>query len=163
MSLLLVVGGSGIIFLLAYLTYGRFLSRTVFRLDDRRITPAVEQNDGLDYVPAKKGMLLGQHFSAIAAAGPINGPILAGVLFGWAPALIWILVGSVLIGGVHDMGSLIASIRHEARSITDVIRAHVSRRAWALFMVFIWITLVYISVAFTDITAASFVGTVTLE
>jgi carbon starvation protein len=163
MSLLWVVGGSGLFFLLAYFTYGRFLARKVFRLDDRRVTPAVELNDGLDYVPAKKGMLLGQHFSAIAAAGPINGPILAGVLFGWAPALIWILVGSVLIGGVHDMGSLIASIRHKARSITDVIRTNVSRRAWALFMVFIWITLVYIIVAFTDITAGSFVGTVTLE
>ena len=163
MSLLWVVGGSGLFLLLAYFTYGRFLARKVFRLDDRRITPAVEKNDGLDYVPAKKGMLLGQHFSAIAAAGPINGPILAGVLFGWAPALIWILIGSVLIGGVHDMGSLIASIRHKARSITDVIRTNVSRRAWALFMVFIWITLVYIIVAFTDITAASFVGTVTLE
>ncbi|NOU35418.1 MAG: carbon starvation protein A [Kiritimatiellaceae bacterium] len=163
MSLFLVVGGSGLFLLLAYFTYGRFLARKVFRLDDSRITPAVELNDGLDYVPAKKGMLLGQHFSAIAAAGPINGPILAGVLFGWAPALIWILIGSVLIGGVHDMGSLIASIRHEARSITEVIRTHVSRRAWALFMVFIWITLVYIIVAFTDITAGSFIGTVTLE
>jgi carbon starvation protein len=163
MSLLWIVGGSGLFFLLAYFTYGRFLARKVFRLDDSRVTPAVELNDGLDYVPAKKGMLLGQHFSAIAAAGPINGPILAGVLFGWAPALIWILIGSVLIGGVHDMGSLIASIRHKARSITDVIRTNVSRRAWALFMVFIWITLVYIIVAFTDITAGSFVGTVTLE
>lgn len=163
MSILLIVAGAGAIFLAAYFTYGKFLSKRVFALDDSKKTPAVEMNDGLDYVPAKKGMLLGQHFSAIAAAGPINGPILAGVMFGWAPALFWIIIGSIFIGGVHDMGSLIASVRHKARSITDVIRTNVSKRAWILFMIFIWITLVYIIVAFTDITASSFVGTVTLE
>lgn len=163
MSILLIVAGSGVLFLLAYLTYGKFLAKKVFALDDSRKTPAVEVNDGVDFVPAKKDMLLGQHFSAIAAAGPINGPILAGVMFGWAPALFWIIIGSIFIGGVHDMGSLIASVRHKARSITDVIRTNVSKRAWILFMLFIWITLVYIIVAFTDITASSFVGTVTLE
>ncbi len=163
MSILLIVAGTGAIFLLAYLTYGKFLSKKVFELNDGKKTPAVEVNDGNDFVPAKKGMLMGQHFSAIAAAGPINGPILAGVMFGWAPALFWIIVGSIFIGGVHDMGSLVASVRHKARSITDVIRTNVSKRAWILFMVFIWITLVYIIVAFTDITASSFVGTVTLE
>jgi carbon starvation protein len=163
MNILFVVAGAAVLFAIAYLAYGRFLAKRVFGLDDANKTPAVEINDGLDYVPAKKGMLLGQHFSAIAAAGPINGPILAGVMFGWAPALFWIVLGSIFIGGVHDMGSLIASVRHKARSITDVIRANVSNRAWVLFMLFIWITLVYIIVAFTDITASSFVGTVTLE
>jgi carbon starvation protein len=132
-------------------------------LDDTKETPAVSINDGLDYVPAKKGMLMGQHFSAIAAAGPINGPILAGVMFGWVPALIWVLIGSVFIGGVHDMGSLVASIRHQAKSITEVIRINVSNRAWILFMIFVWIALVYVIIAFTDITASSFVGLVTLE
>jgi carbon starvation protein len=163
MSILLVVAGSAIVFILAYLTYGKYLSRRVFGLDDSKTTPAVEVNDGNDFVPAKKGMLLGQHFSAIAAAGPINGPILAGAMFGWAPALFWIIVGSIFIGGVHDMGSLVASIRNKARSITDVIRVNVSKRAWILFMIFIWITLIYIIVAFTDLTAGSFVGAVTLE
>jgi carbon starvation protein len=163
MNILFVVAGSAVIFVLAYLTYGKFLAKKVFALDDGRKTPSVEVNDGLDYVPAKKNMLLGQHFSAIAAAGPINGPILAGVMFGWAPALFWIIVGSIFIGGVHDMGSLIASVRHKARSITDVIRTNVSNRAWIVFMLFIWITLVYIIVAFTDLTAGSFVGLVTLE
>ncbi|MGE5544688.1 MAG: carbon starvation protein A, partial [Bacillota bacterium] len=124
---------------------------------------AVSMNDGVDYVPAKKGMLMGQHFSAVAAAGPINGPILAGVLFGWVPALLWVLLGSVFIGGIHDMGSLVASIRHKARSITEVIRINVSTRAWVLFMLFIWLALVYVIIAFTDITASSFVGVVTLE
>lgn len=163
MNVLFVVIGSCIVLLVAYKTYGRFLSKKVFRLDDTKITPAVEHNDGVDYVPAKKGMLLGQHFSAIAAAGPINGPIIAGVMFGWGPALIWVLLGSIFIGGIHDMGSLVASIRHKARSITEVIKVNVSKRAWILFMLFIWIALVYIIVAFTDITASSFIGIINLE
>ena len=106
---------------------------------------------------------MGQHFSAIAAAGPVNGPILAAVMFGWVPALVWVLLGSIFIGGVHDMGSLVASVRHKAKSISEVVRENVSPRAWLLFMVFIWITLVYVIVAFTDITASSFVGNITLE
>jgi len=163
MSILVVVAGCAVIFIVAYLTYGKFLAKKVFGLDDARTTPAVEMNDGLDYVPAKKGMLMGQHFSAIAAAGPINGPILAGVMFGWVPALIWIILGSIFVGGVHDMGALVASVRHKARSITDVIRANVSKRAWIIFMIFIWVTLVYIIVCFTDLTAGSFVGITTLE
>ena len=163
MNVLFIVLGAGLIFIIAYFTYGRFLAKTVFKLDDSKVTPACEIDDGQDYVPAKKGMLMGQHFSAIAAAGPINGPILAGVLFGWVPALFWIVIGSIFIGGVHDMGSLVASVRHKARSITEVIKLNVSKRAWVLFMIFIWIALVYIIVAFTDITASSFVGLITLE
>jgi len=163
MNVLFIVIGAGMLLLVAYFTYGNFLSKKVFELDDTKITPSVEVNDGQDYVPAKKGMLLGQHFSAIAAAGPINGPILAAVMFGWVPALIWVLIGSIFIGGVHDMGSLVASIRHKARSITEVIKVNVSKRAWILFMIFVWIALVYVIIAFTDITASSFVGMVELE
>jgi len=163
MNVLFIVLGSAIFLLIGYFTYGKFLAEKVFKLDDTKVTPAVDVNDGQDFVPAKKSMLLGQHFSAIAAAGPINGPILAGIMFGWVPALIWVLIGSIFIGGVHDMGSLVASIRHKARSITEVVRKNVSNRAWLLFMLFIWIALVYVIVAFTDITASSFVGIVTLE
>lgn len=163
MSILSIVMVSAGILLLAYFTYGRFLARTVFRLDNNRPAPAVEMADGIDYVPAEPKLLLGQHFSAIAAAGPITGPILAGVMFGWMPALLWIVLGSIFIGGVHDMGSLIASVRHQARSITEVVRENVSKRAYLLFMAFVWIALVYIIVVFTDITAGSFVGMVTLE
>jgi carbon starvation protein len=163
MNVLFVVIGAGILFYIAYYTYGKYLSKKVFQLDDKQITPACELNDGSEYVPAKKGMLLGQHFSAIAAAGPINGPILATVMFGWIPALIWVVIGSIFIGGIHDMGSLIASVRHKATSITEVIRTNVSNRAWILFMIFVWISLVYVIIAFTDITASSFVGTVSLE
>lgn len=163
MNILFVALACGLILVGAYLTYGRFLSKKVFKLDDSNITPAEEMNDGKDYVPAKKGPLLGQHFSAIAAAGPITGPILAAVTFGWLPALLWVLIGSIFIGGVHDMGSLVASVRNKAKSITEVIKQGVSKKAWILFMVFIWITLVYVIVAFTDTTASSFVGDVVLE
>lgn len=160
---LFIVVASAIILLAAYFTYGKFLANTVFKLDDKNPVPSVEMEDGVDYVPAKKGMLLGQHFSAIAAAGPINGPILAAVIYGWAPALLWVILGCIFIGGIHDMGSLVASVRHKAKSITEVVRLNVSQRAWILFMIFVWITLVYVIVAFTDITASSFVGNVTLE
>lgn len=163
MNILWIVLGSLVLFFLAYHTYGKFLAERVFHINDQCTTPAVLFQDGVDYEPIDAKYLIGQHFSAIAAAGPITGPILAGIMFGWAPTLIWIILGSIFVGGVHDFGSLIASIRHQAHSITEVIRNNVSQRAWLIFMVFIWITLVYIIVAFTDITTASFVGTVTLE
>jgi carbon starvation protein len=163
MNILFLVLGASILFFVVYKSYGTFLAKKVFEVDDTRITPAVSINDGVDYVPTNPKFLMGQHFSAIAAAGPITGPIIAGILFGWAPALIWIIVGSIFIGGVHDMGSIIASVRHKARSITEVVRENVSSRAWILFMIFIWITLIYVIIAFTDITSSSFVGTITLE
>ena len=163
MNILWIVLGSAVILVMGYIFYGKFLATKVFKLDDSKVTPGVEMNDGNEYLPTTKNMLMSQHFSAIAAAGPINGPILAGVMFGWVPALIYILVGSIFIGGVHDMGSLVASVRYKARSITEVIRVNISKRAWLLFMLFIWITLVYIIVTFTDITASSFVGVTKLE
>lgn len=162
MSLLLVVLICGAFLLAAYLAYGRLLGR-LFGLDPAARTPAVELRDDVDYVPIGPGFLLGQHFSAIAAAGPIVGPILAGAMFGWGPALIWVLLGCVLVGGIHDMGALVASVRHRARSITEVVREHVSRRAYALFLVFVWISLVYVIVVFTDMVAGSFVGRQKLE
>ncbi|MEI8016692.1 MAG: carbon starvation CstA family protein [Schlesneria sp.] len=162
MSMLVIVLASAAILSIAYWTYGPILVR-LLRLDANARTPAFELRDDLDYAPLAPNELLSQHFSAIAAAGPIVGPILAGVMFGWLPALIWILVGSILIGGVHDFTSLVASIRHKARSIAEVVRDHMSRRAFVLFLSFVWLALVYIIVAFTDITAASFIGKQTLE
>lgn len=157
MNLLVVVAIAAAVLLVAYVVYGRFLSRFL-QLDASRPTPAVELRDDLDYVPIESKFLLSQHFSAIAAAGPITGPILAGVMFGWLPALLWILIGSIFIGGVHDMTALTASIRHKARSIAEVVRDHMSQRSYVLFLIFIWIALVYIIVAFTDVTASAFVG-----
>jgi carbon starvation protein len=160
--LLVIVIVAAVVLGTAYVTYGSVLAR-LLSLDPKRVTPAVELRDDLDYEPLEAGTLFPQHFSAIAAAGPIVGPILAGKEFGWLPALIWILVGSILIGGVHDFTALVASIRHKARSIAEVVRDHMSPLSYLLFLTFIWIALVYIIVAFTDITAASFVGAPTEE
>ena len=108
----------------AYRLYGRWVASR-FQVDDSRPTPAVTQEDGVDYVPTRPFYLFAQHFSAIAAAGPIAGPILACQAFGWLPCLIWIGLGVVFIGAVHDFGSLTASVRHGARSLasaTDLSR-----------------------------------------
>lgn len=155
MQLLLIALGTAAVLLVAYFTYGQWVSRKLALRDDIP-TPATEINDGVDFVPTPSGYLLSQHFSAIAAAGPIVGPIIAGLMFGWLPALLWIIVGSIFIGGVHDITSLIASVRHKARTIAEIVREHMSRRAYLLFLSFVWIALVYIVVAFTDITATTF-------
>jgi len=153
---------SAVILLVAYRVYGSLLAR-LLQLDPKSTTPAYRLRDDLDYSPLEAGPLLSQHFSAIAAAGPIVGPILAGAAFGWAPALAWILFGSIFIGGVHDFTALVASVRHQGKSIAEVVRENMSQRAFLLFLIFIWLALVYIIVAFTDITAASFVGRQELE
>lgn len=153
---------SATILLVAYRVYGGWL-KAWMELDDATPTPAVAMRDDLDYQPITAGALFPQHFSAIAAAGPIVGPILAGLAFGWLPALLWILIGSIFIGGIHDMLSLVASLRHQARSIAEVVRLHISPLAYLLFLAFIWIALIYIIVAFTDVTASSFVGAATAE
>jgi len=144
-----------LIFILGYRFYSRFVARD-FKLNDVAVTPAVEINDGVDYVPAKSSLLIGQHFSAIAAAGPIVGPILAAIWFGWLPAVLWIVLGSIFIGGLHDFSSLIASVRHKASSIGQVVKENTSRTSHMLFLVFMWLTLVYVIIAFTDITAQTF-------
>ena len=162
MSLLAILVPSAVVLAVAYRLYGAVLAR-LFRLDDAAPTPAVTLRDDVDYEPVAPQLLMGQHFSAIAAAGPIVGPILAGVAFGWLPALVWILLGSIFIGGVHDFSALVASVRHQARSIAEVVREHMSRRSYVLFLAFVWIALIYIVVAFTDITASSFVGRQALE
>jgi len=110
----------------------------------------------VDFVPAGKWYLLGQHFSAIAAAGPIVGPILAGMWFGWIPTLLWILLGGIFIGGVHDMLTVAASVRHQGKSIAEVLREYMSKRGYMLFLLFLWFSLVYIITTFMDITAGTF-------
>jgi len=150
-----VVIVSILILLLGYIFYGRFLANR-FQLNDLNQTPACAVNDGVDYVPARPVMLLGQHLSAISAAGPIVGPILAALWFGWLPALIWIVIGSIFIGGVHDFSSLVVSIRHKAASIGQVVKEYMSRTSYILFLSFMWLALVYVIIAFTDITAQTF-------
>jgi len=142
---------------LGYRFYGGFIARQ-YRLDAHAATPAERLRDGVDFVPTKPFYLMPQHFSAIAAAGPIAGPILACQQFGWLPSILWIAIGVVFIGAVHDFSTLVASVRHDARSIAEVIRVHLGRRAWLAITAFIWLALVYVIVAFTDVTAATFVS-----
>lgn len=157
MSLTLLAGGFLLMLAAAYRLYGGWVARQ-FKLDDRRETPARQVNDGVDFVPTKPFYLFGQHFSAIAAAGPIAGPILACQAFGWLPCLLWIGLGVVLIGAVHDFASLAASVRHGATSIAEIAREHLGTGAGRAMMGFIWIALLYVIVAFADITAGTFVG-----
>lgn len=140
-----------------YFAYGRWVSKQ-FQLDDGRETPANRVNDGQDFIPTRPFYLFGQHFSAIAAAGPIAGPIIAAQSFGWLPCLIWIALGVVLIGAVHDFSSLASSVRHGAQSIAEITREKLGNKAGSAMMAFIWIALVYVIVAFTDITAGTFVS-----
>lgn len=148
---------SFVILMGAYLVVGRALAR-VFNLSSEETTPAHTMRDGLDYEPARTGALLPQHFSAIAAAGPIVGPILAATYFGWGPAWIWIILGSILIGGIHDFTALLASVRHKARSVAEIVREYMNPRAHLLFLIFIWFALVYVIIAFADVTAGTFVA-----
>jgi carbon starvation protein len=156
MMLLLILVVSGVLLLLAYFVYGRILEKR-YDVDDSCPTPSHSDYDGVDRVPAHKAVLLGHHFSSIAGAGPIVGPIIAAVAFGWLPALIWVILGSIFIGGVHDFSSLIASIRHKARSIAEIAKEYMSPTAYKLFLAFIWLTLVYVLTVFTDLTATTFV------
>ncbi|MDD5085916.1 MAG: carbon starvation CstA family protein [Candidatus Omnitrophica bacterium] len=153
LSLILI---GAVLLLLGYFIYGSFLSR-LLRLNDKNKVPAVELRDDRDFIPTNKFYLLGQHLSAIAAAGPIVGPILAGLWFGWLPTALWIIIGGILIGGVHDMVSLVASVRHKGRSVAEVIKENMNHKAYIIFLLFLWISIIYIITAFTDITAGTFV------
>ncbi|MEZ4257020.1 MAG: carbon starvation CstA family protein, partial [Polyangiales bacterium] len=145
------------VLVLGYRFYGRFVA-SQYNLDPNATTPAVAHEDGIDFVPTKPFYLFGQHFSAIAAAGPIAGPILACQQFGWLPSILWIAVGVIFIGAVHDFSTLVASVRHDARSIAEVVRENLGQRAFVAMMAFIWLALIYVVVAFTDVTASTFVS-----
>jgi len=145
-----------------YRFYGGWVAKQV-GLDDARKTPAHMREDGVHFLPTKPFYLFAQHFSAIAAAGPIAGPILAVQAFGWLPCLLWILLGVVTIGAVHDFMSLTASVRHHGHSIAEIACEHLGPNAGKAMMAFIWLALIYVIVAFTDITSASFVAKSTVE
>lgn len=144
-------------FLVAHLVYGRLLAR-LFGLDGRTTTPAHVHRDGQDYVPTGRFYLLSQHFSAISAAGPIAGPILAGLWFGWGPSFLWILLGCIFIGAMHDFAALVGSVRHGAQSIAGILREHLNPRSYTAFTIYIWLALIYVIIAFTDVTARAFVN-----
>jgi carbon starvation protein len=146
---------SCILCFLAYRFYGNFLTDRC-QLDDEVKTPAFEKEDGVDYSPTRASVLFGHHFSSIAGAGPIVGPILAATYFGWGPTWIWILVGAILVGGVHDFGSTLMSVRNGGRSIADTMRGLVGEGAGKLFMLFVILALVYVIIVFLDLTANTF-------
>ncbi len=143
-------------FIAAYIFYGRFLTKR-YELDDSHPTPSHTDYDGVDRVPAKKMVLIGHHFSSIAGAAPIVGPIMAGLAFGWLPVLLWIVLGTIFVGGVIDFSALTASIRHNARSIAEIARLYMSPLAYKLLLIFIWLSLVYVLTVFADLTATQFV------
>jgi carbon starvation protein len=151
----LIAGTVLVVLALGYRFYGRLVARQ-YALSSAQETPAHRHNDGVDFVPTRPFYLFGQHFSAIAAAGPIVGPILACQQFGWLPAILWITVGVIFIGAVHDFTTLVASVRHDGRSIAEVVKANLGPRAWLAMLSFIWLALIYVIVAFVDVTAGSF-------
>ncbi len=150
-AIIVIFGIAWLIF--GYLWYGNIIKKKVIHSNDDNITPSREINDGKDYVPTKPAILFGHHFSSIAGAGPIVGPIIGYFLFGWLPALLWIILGSVFMGAVHDYTSLIASLRNKGVSITEVAELAVSKRASKIFAVFVWVTLTLVQAVFADLTA----------
>ncbi len=144
-----------VIFIGGYFLYGRLLEKW-FGIDPARPTPSQTETDSIDYIPSKPAILLGHHFSSIAGAGPIVGPIIAAAAFGWLPPVIWVVIGAILIGGVQDFGSLVASIRHRARSVAEIAKKEISPLARILFLIFVWLTLVYVIIVFVDLTAVTF-------
>ena len=154
-ALLLVVGC--VILIVGYVTYGKWLAEQ-WGIDENRVTPAHELEDGNDYVPAKAPVLMGHHFSSIAGAGPINGPIQAAV-FGWVPVLLWVLIGGIFFGAVHDFGALFASIRHKGQCIGEVIEDSMGTSAKRLFIIFSYLTLILVVAAFASIVANTFKAT----
>ena len=147
------------ILVVAYLTYGKWLAKQ-WGIDPSRETPSHTEEDGVDYVPAKAPVLMGHHFSSIAGAGPINGPIQAAV-FGWVPVLLWVLIGGIFFGAVHDFGALFASIRHKGQSIGEVIADTMGSKAKKLFIIFSYLTLILVVAAFGSIVANTFMATYT--
>jgi len=143
-----------------YIFYGRWLCKQWGVGENDKPTPAHTMEDGVDYVPAKAPVLMGHHFSSIAGAGPITGPINAAG-FGWLACTLWILIGGIFFGGVHDFGALFASVRHGGKSIGEIISTNMSKRAKTLFLIFAYLTLILVVAAFASIVAGTFGATFT--
>lgn len=143
-----------VVLVAGYVFYGRWLARK-WGVDNKIKTPAVEINDGVDYVPTKKQVVFGHQFASIAGAGPINGPIQAAV-FGWVPVLLWCLIGGIFIGAVQDFSSMFASVRNKGRSIGVIIENYVGKTGKRLFLLFVYFFSILVVAAFSDIVAKSF-------
>lgn len=147
---------SAIILIVAYFTYGKFVFKK-FKINNNNLAPSHRLKDGVDYVPSKPIVVLGHHFASIAGAGPIVGPIIA-VAFGWVPAVIWILIGGIFFGAVHDLGSMVASLRNDGKSIGVIIQNNIGKKGKRLFILFSFSTLILIIAVFADIIAKTFIN-----
>ena len=144
------------LFAASYLVYARFLSRKIFGLNPNTITPAHALEDGVDYVPTRRSVLFGHHFASIAGLGPIVGPAI-GVIWGWLPAVLWVVFGTIFIGAVHDFAALVVSMRNEGRSIGDVTNKIIGPRGRVLFMIIIFCLLALAMGIFALVIAKLFV------
>lgn len=147
---------AAVVLVLAYMLYGRYLAKK-WGIDPKRKTPAVEFEDGVDYVPAKPSVVFGHEFASIAGAGPINGPIQA-AMFGWLPVLLWILIGGVFIGAVQDFAAIYASVKNKGKTIGFIIESYIGKTGKRLFLAFVWLFSILVVAAFADIVAGTFMG-----
>lgn len=154
MTAVLIILAAIVLLVIGYVTYGSWLAKQ-WGIDPKRPTPAVTVNDGVDYVAAKPAVLMGHHFSSIAGAGPINGPIQASV-FGWLPVFLWCVLGGIFVGGLHDFGSLFASVRHGGKSIGEIIGDTMGKRAKNLFLIFALLVLILVIASFVNVVAGTF-------
>jgi carbon starvation protein len=127
-------------YILFYRLYGRYIGRRIFGLDNKRIPPSVAREDGVDYVPTRKEIIFGHHFTSIAGTGPIVGPAIA-IIWGWIPAVIWVFLGSAIIGAVHDFSALIISMRNEGKSISEITSKYINRRTRIFFFIVVFLAL----------------------
>ncbi|MDP6447245.1 MAG: carbon starvation protein A, partial [Pirellulaceae bacterium] len=155
MSTLIVAALSFIGFIVAYHTYGRWLSKRVFALDEKAVTPSHEMRDDTDFIPTKKEVIFGHHFTSIAGTGPIVGPAIA-VFWGWLPALLWVVIGSILIGAVHDFGALVVSLRNRGQTVGEVAGRLISPRARVLFLIVLAMSLTVVLAIFGLVIAIIF-------
>ncbi len=151
--LLMLVCGGG--YLVAYHTYGRFLAKKIFKLDKNAPVPSVELRDGIDYVPARKGIIFGHHYTSIAGTGPIVGPAI-GIIWGWLPAILWVFLGSIFMGAVHDLGALIVSLRNEGKSLSEVAAKYINMRVRFIFFAVVFLSLLIVIAIFGVVIATVF-------
>ncbi len=144
--------------ILGYKVYGSFIEKKVLQIDKTRPTPAQELNDGIDYSPAKKPLLFGHHFSSIAGAGPIIGPLLGVLYFGWLGALLWVALGSVFLGAVHDYTSLMTSVKNKGTSLGDISEKTLGIRTKIIFSLFLWFTLALVIAVFAVVASQTLVS-----
>jgi carbon starvation protein len=155
----LIIAGILIVWLiLGYKIYGSFIEKRVIQADKTRVTPAIEFNDGIDYSPAKKPLLFGHHFSSIAGAGPILGPLLGVLYFGWLGATLWVALGSVFLGAVHDYTSLMTSVKNKGTSLADISEKTLGLRAKIIFSIFLWLTLALVIAVFAIVASRTLVS-----